>query len=89
MTSRSAHVSNGQNELAIISHSLIAKAHLIIRSAPCDGRGDTLEAQLDPSANVADCQAAPTAAVLACRLPLAAPSVDVVCTDLRGDGTAC
>jgi small-conductance mechanosensitive channel len=86
VTWRSTHVSTDDGNIAIIPNSVVAKARLINRSLPSEARSDSLEMRLDPRASVADCRAALTAAVKACRLPFASPEVEILCTGVLGDG---
>ena len=86
VTWRSTHIATGQNNIAIVPNSVIAKARLVNRSRPTTIRGDTIEVRLDASVPPERCLAVLTAAVRSCRLLLASPAPDVICAGLNGDG---
>jgi small-conductance mechanosensitive channel len=85
---RSTHIATGQENIAIVPNSIIAKARLVNRSRPTAIRGDTLEIRLDARVPPEQCIAALTAAARSCRLPLPKPSIRINCTGLQGDGAA-
>ncbi len=85
-TWRSTQIVTGENNIAIVPNSVIAKAHLVNRSRPTKVRGDTLEVRLDPSIPPERCLEALTAAVRSCRSLLTTPAPKVACTGLYGDG---
>jgi small-conductance mechanosensitive channel/CRP-like cAMP-binding protein len=86
VTWRSTHIATGQNNIAIVPNSVIAKARLVNRSRPTIIRSDTIEVRLDASIPPERCLAALTAAVRSCRLVLASPAPEITCTGLHGDG---
>ena len=86
VTWRSTQIATGQNNIAIVPNSVIAKARLINRSRPTPIRGDTLEVRLDSAIPPERCLAALTAAVRSCQTLLTLPSAEVSCTGLNGDG---
>ena len=86
VTWRSTQISTGQNNIAIVPNSVIAKARVINRSRPTAMRGDTLEVRLDPAASPERCLAALTAAARSCQTLLPAPAPAAACTSLNGDG---
>ena len=85
---RSTQIATGQNSVAVVPNSVMAKARLVNRSVPTAMRGDTVSLNLDPDAAPERCIAALTAAVRACRSLLATPIPSVACTGLRGDGAS-
>jgi small-conductance mechanosensitive channel/CRP-like cAMP-binding protein len=86
VTWRSTHIATGQNNIAIVPNSVIAKARLINRSRPTAVRGDVVEVRLDASIPPERCLAVLTAAARTCRVLLASPAPDVNCIGLNGDG---
>jgi small-conductance mechanosensitive channel/CRP-like cAMP-binding protein len=86
VTWRSTQIATGQNNIAIVPNSVIAKARLVNRSRPTTMRGDTVEVRLDPSIAPERCLAALTAATRSCRVLLAAPAPEITCNSLNGDG---
>jgi small-conductance mechanosensitive channel len=83
---RSTHIATGQENIAIVPNSIIAKARLVNRSLPSAVRGDTMEIRLDVRIPSEQCVAALTAAARSCRMPLAKPPMKITCTGLYGDG---
>ena len=83
---RSTHISTGQNNIAVVPNSIIAKARLVNHSLRSAVRSDTIEVRLDPLVMAEDCMTALEAALRACRLPLALPAASVAQTGLHGDG---
>jgi len=83
---RSTHVATGQNNIAIVPNSIIAKSRIINQSLPTPTRGDALQIVLDAGVTQERCVAALTAAIRACRLPLTTPLPSVTQLGLRGDG---
>jgi small-conductance mechanosensitive channel/CRP-like cAMP-binding protein len=86
VTWRSTHIATGQNNIAIVPNSVIAKARLINRSRPTMVRGDSLEVRLDPAVSPERCMDALTAATRSCPSLLTVPMPEVACTGLNGDG---
>ena len=86
VTWRSTQIATGQNNIAIVPNSVIAKARLVNRSRPTTIRGDTIEIRLDASIPPERCLAALTAAVRSCRVLLASPAPEIICAGLNGDG---
>jgi small-conductance mechanosensitive channel len=86
VTWRSTHIATGQNNIAIVPNSVIAKARLINRSRPTTMRGDVIEVRLDASTPPERCLAALTAAASTCRVLLTSPAPNVNCIGLNGDG---
>ena len=85
---RSTQIATGENNIAVVPNSIIAKARLVNRSSPTPMRGETVEIRLDASAVPERCLQTLTAAVRACRILLPLPVPSVACTGLRGDGIA-
>jgi small-conductance mechanosensitive channel len=83
---RSTHVITGQTNIAIIPNSVIAKSKILNRSTPTSVRGDTLTIRLDNRAETTICVETLSAAMKACRLPLAEPAPEVNCSALFADG---
>jgi small-conductance mechanosensitive channel len=83
---RSTQIATGQDNIAIIPNSVMAKARMINRSAPTSSRGDSISLELDPAAIPEDCMAALEAAVLGSSLLLSRPSPTVRLNGLKGDG---
>ena len=83
---RSTQIATGDNNIAVVPNSVIAKARLVNRSAPTPVSGGTFEVRLDAGASPGHCIATLTAAVRACRVPLAEPAPTVTCAALLGDG---
>ena len=86
VTWRSTQIATGQNNVAIVPNSVIAKARLVNRSRPTTIRSDTIEVRLDASVSPERCLAALTAAVRSCRLLLNSPAPEIICAGLNGDG---
>jgi len=86
VTWRSTHIATGQDNIAIIPNSVIAKAHLVNRSRPTTLRGDSITVRLDPAVSPEHCVEVLTAAARSCRGLLPAPAPKVACTSLNGDG---
>jgi len=86
VTWRSTQIATGQNNIAIVPNSVIAKARLINRSRPTMIRGDSLEVRLDPAISPERCQEALTAAARSCPSLLPTPPPEVACIGLNGDG---
>jgi len=86
VTWRSTQIATGQNNIAIVPNSVMAKARIINRSRPTMVRGATLNVRLDPGIPPERCQAALMAAVRSCSLVLKTPAPEVACTGLNGDG---
>jgi small-conductance mechanosensitive channel/CRP-like cAMP-binding protein len=83
---RSTQIATGDQNIAIVPNSVIAKARLINRSAPTPMRGSSLEIRLDARVPPERCIASLTAAARACRILLSAPPPRIACTGLNGDG---
>ena len=83
---RSTHISTGDNNIAVVPNSVIAKARLVNRSAPTPVCSGSLEVRLDAGAAPERCIATLTAAIRACRVPLSEPAPSVACLGLVGDG---
>jgi small-conductance mechanosensitive channel/CRP-like cAMP-binding protein len=86
VTWRSTHIATGQNNIAIVPNSVMAKARIINRSRPSLVRGGTVSVRLDPGIPPAHCEAALIAAARSCPMLLAHPAPEVACTELNGDG---
>jgi small-conductance mechanosensitive channel/CRP-like cAMP-binding protein len=86
VTWRSTHIATGQNNIAIVPNSVIAKARLINRSRPTPLRGDTIEVSVDPSISPERCTEALQAATRSCRILLQTPAPSINCIKLAGDG---
>ena len=87
VTWRSTQIATGQDNIAIVPNSIIAKAHLVNRSRPTQIRGDTLQVRLDPAVSPERCVVALTAAARSCPIVLAIPVPKVACISLNGDGS--
>jgi small-conductance mechanosensitive channel/CRP-like cAMP-binding protein len=86
VTWRSTHIATGQNNIAIVPNSIIAKARIINRSRPTAIRGDALEVKLDAAIPPENCVAALTAAARSCMSILVSPAPEATCISLSGDG---
>ncbi len=84
---RSTQIITGDNNIAVVPNSIIAKARLVNRSTPTPMRRITAELLLHPEAPFERCRETLSAALAACRLPLPDPAPLVACTAVRGDGT--
>ncbi len=85
---RSTQIATGDNNIAVVPNSIVAKARLINRSSPTPMRGDRVVIRLDAAASVEHCINALTAATQVCRIMLAVPNPSIACTGLQGDGVA-
>jgi small-conductance mechanosensitive channel/CRP-like cAMP-binding protein len=85
---RSTQIRTGQNNMAIVPNSVIAKSRLINRNSPTPIRAETMTIRLDPRVDPARCLAVLTAAVRSCMLPLIDPAPRLAYTGLLGDGGA-
>ena len=74
---RSTQIATGQDNIAIVPNSVIAKARLINRSAPTLIRGDTITLDLDPTVAPETCVNALIAASKGCNLLLTDPAASV------------
>ncbi|WP_419727932.1 mechanosensitive ion channel family protein [Lichenicola sp.] len=83
---RSTQIATGENNIAVVPNSIIAKARLVNRSAPTSARGDTLTVSVDAAAIPDRCLKALQAAVLTCRVIQSRPAASINCTGIRGDG---
>ncbi len=83
---RSTQIATGDNDIAVVPNSIIAKSRLVNLSAPTPVRGDTVKLLLDAGAAPERCIETLRAALLSCRLPLDAPASSIACTGLQGDG---
>ena len=83
---RSTQIRTGQNNMAIVPNSVMAKSRLVNRNSPTPIRAETMTIRLDPRVDPAHCIAILTAAVRASMLPLADPAPRVAYTGLLGDG---
>jgi small-conductance mechanosensitive channel/CRP-like cAMP-binding protein len=86
VTWRSTQIATGQNNIAIVPNSVMAKARLVNRSRPSAVRGATIAVRLDAATPPERCEAALIAAARSCPLLLAMPAPEVACTGLYGDG---
>ena len=86
VTWRSTQIATGQNNIAIVPNSVMAKARIVNRSRPTTVRGATLTVRLDPAVSPERCQATLLAAARSCEILLTSPAPDVACTSLNGDG---
>ena len=84
---RSTQIATGDNNIAIVPNSIMAKARLINRSAPSSRRGETITVILSAGAIPELCLETLQAAIRACRIPLSDPAPGVTCTGLHGDGS--
>ncbi len=83
---RSTQIATMDNHIAVVPNSVIAKARLVNRSAPTPISGGSIDFRLDAGAAPERCIATLTAAVQACRVPLAEPAPVIACIALLGDG---
>jgi len=83
---RSTQIATGDHNIAVVPNSVIAKARLVNRSAPTSLRGATVTIALDAAVPLERCKAALVSAVKACRIALGAPTPNVNCIGLQGDG---
>lgn len=86
VTWRSTQIATGQNNIAIVPNSVMAKARIINRSRPTTVRGAALTVRLDAAVPPERCQAALLAAARSCEILLITPPPEVACTGLSGDG---
>jgi small-conductance mechanosensitive channel/CRP-like cAMP-binding protein len=86
VTWRSTQIATGQNNIAIVPNSVIAKARIINRSRPTPVRGGAVTVRLDPAIAPETCEAALVAAARSCPMLLHTPAPEVACTGLSGDG---
>jgi small-conductance mechanosensitive channel/CRP-like cAMP-binding protein len=86
VTWRSTQIATGQNNIAIVPNSVMAKTRIINRSRPTTIRGATLDVRLDPAVPPELCIAALIAAARSCRILLTSPAPEAACTGLSGDG---
>ena len=84
---RSTQIMTGDNNIAIVPNSIIAKARLINRSTPTPIRSSTVTVALDAAASMERSLRILTAAARSCRVMLAHPLPAIACTEIRGDGT--
>ncbi|MCQ8277887.1 mechanosensitive ion channel family protein [Acetobacteraceae bacterium KSS8] len=84
---RSTQIITGDNNIAVVPNSIIAKARLVNRSTPTPVRRITTELLLHPAVPFERCRDTLTAALAACRLSLPEPASSVACVAVRGDGT--
>lgn len=85
---RSTHIATGQNNIAIVPNSVMAKARLVNYTLRTTNRRETITVRLDPNASPDGCMAALVAAVAASRTPLETPAAGVSAVGLQGDGAA-
>lgn len=85
---RSTHIATGQNNIAIVPNSVMAKARLVNYTLRTTARRETITVRLDPGSSPEDCMAALVAAVAASRMPLETPAAGVSAVGLQGDGAA-
>lgn len=83
---RSTQIVTGDDNVAIVPNSVIAKARLVNRSAPSTVRGSSVSIALDATAFPERCIAALTAAAQSCDNLRARPAPGISCTGLAGDG---
>ena len=83
---RSTHIATGQNSVAVVPNSVIAKARLVNHSLRSKVRHDTIEVRLDPLVMPERCMSVLAAALRACRLSLTVPMNTVAQVGLSGDG---
>ncbi len=86
VTWRSTQIATGQNNIAIVPNSVMAKARIINRSRPSPVRGASITVRLDPGIPPETCEAALIAAARSCAMLLNHPAPEVACTELNGDG---
>ena len=86
VTWRSTHIATGQNNIAIVPNSVMAKARIINRSRPSLVRGGSVTVRLDPAIPPEHCEAALIAAARSCPMLLNHPAPEVACIGLNGDG---
>jgi CRP-like cAMP-binding protein len=85
---RSTQIATGNDSVAIVPNSVIAKSRLENRSAPTPTRIITVTVNVDVSIDPRRVVAALQAAALASRYPLATPAPTAECVSLLGDGSA-
>ncbi len=83
---RSTHVQTGDDDIAVLPNSLVAKSRLINRSHPTPVRSDSVTVTLNPLADPDRCIAILGNAALACTRLLGRPAPSVSMTALQGDG---
>jgi small-conductance mechanosensitive channel/CRP-like cAMP-binding protein len=85
---RSTQIATGNDSVAIVPNSVIAKSRLENRSAPTPTRIITVTVNVDVSIDPRRVVVALQAAALACHYPLATPAPTAECVNLLGDGSA-
>ena len=83
---RSTQIATGDNNIAVVPNSIIAKARLVNRSSPTPVRSSTVSIVLDAAAAPERCLQTLTAAARSCRVMLSHPAPSVACTELKGEG---
>ncbi len=83
---RSTQIATGDDNVAVVPNSVIAKARLVNRSTPTAVRSVTVSVVLDAAVAPARCIAVLTAATRSCSVMRSAPAPGIACTGLAGDG---
>ena len=83
---RSTQIATGDNNVAVVPNSVIAKARLVNRSTPTTVRSVTVAVNVDAAVAPARCIAVLTAATRTCRAMRPTPAPGIACVALAGDG---
>jgi CRP-like cAMP-binding protein len=83
---RSTQIATGDNNIAVVPNSIIAKARLVNRSSPTPVRSSSVSVALDSAALPDHCQQTLSAAVRSCQIMLSSPAASVACVELAGQG---
>ena len=85
---RATRIVTDSNDIATVPNSVIAKGRLLNRSRPNETRTDTVRIVLEPSVSPSRGTQLLTAAALSTSGLARDPPTHVICTELRGEGTA-
>ena len=83
---RSTQIATGDDNVAVVPNSVIAKARLVNRSTPTAVRSVTVPVLLDAAVAPERCIAVLTAAARSCSVLRTTPPPGIACTALAGDG---
>ena len=83
---RSTHIQTGNDDVAVVPNSVVAKSKLVNRSHPTSLRSDSVSIVLTPDAPPGQCMSALRDAATACIRILDKPAPAVTITRLGGDG---
>ena len=83
---RSTQIATGDNNIAVVPNSIIAKARLVNRSSPTPVRASTVSIGVDAGAAPELCRQTLLAAVRTCQIMLSEPVASIDCIELSGQG---